>query len=112
MEEQRVIVLSDLIDMPAAAQTLGDRFRVETRVAIWHSDDVLIVPSGALFRAGNEWKTFVYRNGRAHLTLIEAGHSDGRLTEVLKGLQAGNKVLLHPPDTVKDNSQVAERGTK
>jgi len=112
VEEQRVIVLSDLIDMPAAAQTLGDRFRVETRVAIWHSDDVLIVPSGALFRAGNEWKTFVYRNGRACLTLIEAGHSDGRLTEVLKGLQAGNKVLLHPPDTVKDNSQVAERGTK
>ncbi|MBU6326683.1 MAG: HlyD family efflux transporter periplasmic adaptor subunit [Verrucomicrobia bacterium] len=112
VEEQRVIVLSDLIDTPAAAQALGDRYRVETRIAIWHANDVLIVPSGALFRAGNEWKTFVYRNGRACLTLIEAGHSDGRLTEVLKGLQTGDKVLLHPPDTVKDNAQVAERGAK
>ena len=110
VEEQRVHVLSDLVDPPSSAKALGDRFRVEVRVAVWHSDDVLVVPAGALFREGNLWKTFVYQNGSARLTTIEAGHSDGRFTEVLSGLKAGEKVLLHPPDTVKDGAAVIERG--
>lgn len=109
VEEQRVIVLSDLIDPPEAARALGDRYRVEIRVAVWHADDVLAVPSGALFREGNLWKTYIYQNGRARLTEVEAGHSDGRFTEVLSGLKAGDKVLLHPPDTVGDGTRVRER---
>lgn len=109
VEEQRVIVLSDLVEIPEAAKALGDRFRVEARVAIWHGDDVLIVPAGALFREGNAWKTYVYRDGRAALTPIEAGHSDGRFTEVLSGLAAGDEVLLHPPDTVSDGTRVVKR---
>jgi HlyD family secretion protein len=109
VEEQRVIVLSDLINPPDAAKALGDRFRVEVRVAVWHSDDVLTVPAGALFREGNAWKTYVFDGGTARLTTVEAGHTDGRHTEVLSGLQAGDKVLLHPPDVVKDGSAVEER---
>jgi HlyD family secretion protein len=109
VEEQRVIVLSDLIDASQAARALGDRYRVEVRVAVWHADDVLAVPAGALFREGNAWKTYVYQNGRARLTEVEAGHSDGRFTEVLSGLKAGDKVLLHPPDTVGDGTRVRER---
>ncbi len=109
VEEQRVYVLSDLVDPPEAAKALGDRFRVEVRVAVWHSDDVLVVPAGALFREGNEWKTYIYQDGKAVLVDIDAGHSDGRFTEVLSGLQAGDKVLLHPPDTVKDGAAVEER---
>ena len=111
VEEQRVYVLSDLLDPPEAAKALGDRYRVEVRVAVWHSDDVLVVPAGALFREGSVWKTFVYQNGAARLTTIEAGHSDGRFTEVLAGLQPGDRVLLHPPDTVKDGTSVSERGS-
>ncbi|MEI6176666.1 MAG: HlyD family efflux transporter periplasmic adaptor subunit [Verrucomicrobiota bacterium] len=109
VEEQRVIVLSDLVDPPETARALGDRYRVEVRVAIWHADDVLVVQSGALFREDNAWKTFIYQNGKASLTAIEAGHSDGRLTEVLSGLRPGDKVLLHPPDVVKDGSDVREK---
>jgi HlyD family secretion protein len=111
VEEQRVIVLSDLIHAPAAAKTLGDRYRVEVRVAVWHAAEVLVVPSGALFRQGNVWQTFIYQNGRARLTALEAGHSDGHFTEVLSGLKPGDKVLLHPPDTVHDGSTVTERET-
>jgi HlyD family secretion protein len=109
VEEQRVIVLSDLIDPPEAARALGDRYRVEVRVAVWHADDVLAVPAGALFREGNAWKTYIYQNGRARVTTVEAGHSDGRFTEVLSGLKAGDRLLLHPPDTVGDGTRVRER---
>lgn len=110
VEEQRVYVLSDLVDPPEGAKALGDRYRVEVRVAVWHAEEVLTVPAGALFREGNEWKTFVYQDGSARLTTIEAGHSDGRHTEVLSGLKPGDRVLLHPPDTVKDDAAVVERG--
>ena len=93
----------------ASRFALGDRYRVEVRVAVWHADDVLAIPAGALFREGNFWKTYIYQNGRALLTTVEAGHSDGRFTEVLSGLEAGDKLLMHPPDTVGDGSRVRER---
>lgn len=109
VEEQRVIVLSDLVDSPDVAKRLGDRFRVEVRVAIWRADGVLIVPAGALFREGNAWKTYVLRGGRARQTAVSVGHSDGRLTEILSGLQVGDEVLLHPPDTVSDGTRVKKR---
>ena len=106
VEEQRVIVLSDLVDPPDAAKALGDRFRVEVRVAVWHDDDTVLVPAGALFREGNQWKTFVFRDGKAVLTAIQAGRSNGRQTEILTGLTPDEEVLLHPPDTVKDGVAV------
>ena len=109
VEEQRVIVLSDFTDPPAAVKALGDRYRVEVKVAIWHADSVLLIPSGALFREGNFWKTFLFADGKAKRVTVEAGHSDGRMTEVLGGLKQGDMVLLHPPDTVKDGSAVKKR---
>lgn len=112
VEEQRVYVLGDLIDPPDAAKALGDRYRVEVRVAVWHSDDVLAVPAGALFREGSEWKTYLYQDGSAKLVTLQAGHSDGRFTEVISGLKAGDKVLLHPPDNVQDGSSVVERSDR
>ena len=109
VEEQRVIVLCDLIAPPPAAKTLGDRFRVEVRVAVWHSDEVLVVPAGAMFREGNLWKTYTLRDGVAKLTSLKVGNSDGRSTEVLSGLEAGDEVLMHPPDNVSDGSRVIKR---
>lgn len=111
VEEQRVLVRSDLINPPAAAQALGDRYRVEVRIAIWQSDQVTLIPAGALFREGSEWKTFLFQNGKATTVPVEIGHTDGRMSEVLKGLKAGDQVLLHPPDTVKNGSEVKQRET-
>jgi HlyD family secretion protein len=109
VEEQRVIVLSDLTQAPEAAKALGDRYRVEVSVATWHVNDALIVPAGALFREGNAWKSYLFHNGTAKLTTVDAQHSDGRFTEIVSGLKVGDEVLLHPPDTVKDGSKITQR---
>lgn len=111
VEEQRVLVLSDFSTQTPALKALGDRFRVEVRVAVWHSDDTLLVPSGALFREGSEWKTFLHDKDKkkAKAITVKAGHTDGRLTEVIDGLKAGDEVLMHPPDNVKDGTQVVKR---
>ncbi len=109
VEEQRVIVLCDLVQPMRDDPLLGDRYRVEVRIAVWHNDDVVIAPAGALFRRGNQWHAFVLTDGRAHLARIEAGRSDGRSTEILSGLKPGDRVLLHPPDVVDDGSRVVQR---
>ncbi len=109
VEEQRVLVLIDLLDLPASAKMLGDRFRVEVRVAVWHSDEMLVAPSGALFREGNDWKVYRYDGGNAVAVKVEAGQSDGQFTQVLSGLNDGDEVLVHPPDTITDGASVKRR---
>ena len=109
VEEQRVLVLIDLIDPPEQARALGDRFRVEVRVAVWHADEVLAIPAGALFRKGKVWHTYVYQDGRALLRRVEVGQSDGSFGEVLGGIAEGERVLLHPPDVVRNRSAVKPR---
>lgn len=111
VEEQRVLVLIDLLGAPPELKALGDRFRVEVQVAVWHSDDTLLVPSGALFREGSEWRSFVLDEGKARAVTVRAGRTDGRFTQVLEGLRAGDEVLVHPPDTVEDGSAVVRRTT-
>lgn len=108
VEEQRVIVLCDL-DRTESASPLGDRYRVEVRIAVWQDKDVLLVPGGALFREGGDWLAFLLRDGRAVKTTVQLGHSDGRLSQVLGGLKAGDSVLMHPPDNVKDGAEVVRR---
>ncbi len=110
VEEQRVLVLCDLTNPPPAAKLLGDRFRVEVRIAVWEDTDALLIPAGALFREGTEWKTFVLNKDQAHAVKLQTGRTDGRMTQVLDGITAGTEVLLHPPDTVKDGVQVKRRG--
>ena len=109
VEEQRVLVLIDLLDLPASAKMLGDRFRVEVRVAVWNSDEALVAPSGALFREGNDWKVYRYNGGKAVAVKVEAGQSDGQFTQVLSGLNDGDELLVHPPDTITDGASVKRR---
>jgi HlyD family secretion protein len=111
VEEQRVIVVIDLETTSEEAKALGDRYRVEVRVAVWHEDHVLLVPAGGLFREGSEWKTFLFERGKARKATVETGRTNGQWTQVLGGLKEGDKVLMHPPDSVKDGTTVQERQT-
>ncbi|MGC1479901.1 MAG: HlyD family efflux transporter periplasmic adaptor subunit [Chthoniobacterales bacterium] len=107
VEEQRVKVRADFGALPEGV--FGDRYRVEARITTWSDEDVLKVPVGALFRRGNEWMTFVIDGGEAVETPVEIGHNDGIDAEVLSGLEAGTRVILHPPDSVADGARVQLR---
>lgn len=107
VEEQRVKVRVNFANLPEGR--LGDRYRVEARIVTWSSPDVLQIPAGALFRRGNQWMSFVVENGRAKMTRVMVGHSDGVSSEVLEGLEKGQEVVLHPPDTVRDGTKIRPR---
>ncbi len=106
VEEQRVNVVADIVTPIAERATLGDNFRVEARVVVWETASTLKVPVSALFRRGSESAAYVVRDGRAVLVPVEAGRSSGREVQVLKGLSAGDEVILYPGDRVSDGQRV------
>ena len=109
VEEQRVNVIIDFVDPGTASQSLGDSYRVEVRIVVWEAPDVLTIPVGSLFRRGNDWAVFVIDAGRARTQLVELGQRNSTEAQVTKGLEAGQPVVLHPPDTLRDGVRVTER---
>jgi HlyD family secretion protein len=109
VEEQRVNVVIDFTDPPELWRRLGHGYRVEPRIVLWESADVLKVPLSALFRQGEQWAVFVDRGGRAQLTEVRIGHENGLEAEVVAGLETGTRVVLHPSDRVSDGVRIRQR---
>jgi hypothetical protein len=103
VEEQRVNIVADLLDKTV---TLGDHYRLDTRIVAWQSADVLKVNSSAVFREGEKWKVFVNENGAARLRDVEVGHQTASETEILSGLSEGETVILHPSNQIADGIKV------
>ena len=122
VEEQRVHVIANFDAPYAERPTLGDGYRVEAEIVIWEKDDVLKVPTGALFResgaaqspstdkpAADLWAVYVVENGLAIKRRIEVGRRNGLEAEVLNGLSDTDLVIVHPSDRIQDKIQVQPR---
>jgi HlyD family secretion protein len=111
IEEQRVRTTIDIAEPPEAWSRLGHDFRVIVHVLTWSAEDVLRVPVGSLFRNGSDWAAYAVKDGRARNTVVKIGHRNAQIAEVVSGLAAGDQVVLHPSDRVRDGSVVAQRET-
>jgi HlyD family secretion protein len=109
IEEQRVNVVIDITEPRENWQRLGHGYRVEPRIVLWEAADVLRVPLSALFRQGDKWAVFVDRDGRAELREVEIGQGNGLEAELRAGLEAGERVVLHPGDRVSQGARLAQR---
>lgn len=109
VEEQRVNVMIDFVDPPEKRRRLGDAYRVEARIVIWSADNVSKVPSGCLFRRGDDWAVFAIENGIAQLRRVTVGRSNALETEITSGLDEGTAVILHPGDKILPGSRVVPR---
>ena len=103
IEEQRVNVIADLT---APSSVLGDGYRVEGRIVVWHSDSVLQVPVSALFRTGDVWSLFVVEAGRARLRQVEVGQRTPTTAEIKSGVDADDEVIVHPANEITDGARV------
>ena len=111
VEEQRVNVVVDFDDPPEARPGLGDGYRVEVRVVLWEGEEVLQVPTGSLFREGDDWAVFAVENGRVVLRQLEIGRQGGLVAEVVEGLEEGDQVILHPGDSIVEGLRVKARSS-
>ncbi|HBH60712.1 MAG TPA: efflux transporter periplasmic adaptor subunit, partial [Nitrospiraceae bacterium] len=112
VEEQRVLVISDIVSPPEEWTQLGDGYRVEASFILWEDDDVLQIPSSALFRTGKSWAVFVIKNKKAQLRTVQTGYRNGLSTNIVSGLSEGEIVISHPDNSIKDGSNVRPRGEK
>lgn len=109
IEEQRVRVTIDFADPPEVWSQLGHDYRVVVHVTTWSAPDVLTVPISALFRKGDQWAVYADDSGRAKTVPVQIGHRNNRTAEVVSGLAAGDRVVLHPSDRIVDGGRIAER---
>ncbi len=109
VEEQRVNVIVDFTGDFAERRSLGDGYRVEVRVVIWESDDVVKVPTSGLFRHGEGWAVWAVQAGEAVLRQVEIGARNGLEAQVLSGLDVGASVVVHPSDAIVEGVAVEQR---
>ena len=110
VEEQRVRVIADITSQREIWRRLGDGYRVEARFVIWEGKDILQIPASALFRQGKDWAAFVVENGRAKIRVLTIGQRAGLIVQALSGIKAGEQVITHPEDKIKDGARVKVRG--
>lgn len=111
VEEQRVnVVLS--IDSPRPAwEALGDGYRVEISILVSEGDERLLAASSAVFRHGDGHAVFRIERGRARLTPVVVGARTSEQVEIISGLSADARVIVHPSDRVHDDVRVASAPT-
>jgi HlyD family secretion protein len=88
---------------------LGDAYRVEARIVIWSAENVLKVPSGCLFRRGDDWAVYAIADGCAQLRRVAVGRNNALETEITSGLDEGAAVILHPGDKIQPGIRVVPR---
>jgi len=109
VEEQRVNVIADFAESVEERAGLGDNYRVEARIVVWEKNDIVVVPTSALFRNDKKWAVFVVVDGQAKLAQVELGQRNANYAEVLDGIDEGDTVIVHPSDKVTDGVKVAPR---
>ncbi len=107
--EQRVKVVLEIKDGREKWERLGHDYHVQVRIVVWRNENTVTVPVAALFRRGDGWAVFRARYGRATLTNVEIGHRNREQAEVIKGLSAGDEVIIYPSDKVIDGVLVDDR---
>jgi HlyD family secretion protein len=103
IEEQRVNVVADLT---GPSSVLGDGYRIEGRIVVWQTEDVLQVPVSALFRRGDSWSLFVVENGIARSRDVEIGQRTPFQAEIKGGLEEGAEVIVHPSNEITDGTRL------
>jgi len=108
VEEQRVLIVSDLTSPAEQWQRVGDGYRVEAHFILWHKDDVLQVPASSLFRYQQGWAVFVVENKHAKRRVVKVGQRNGLIAQILDGVSEGEAVVNHPSDDVEDGRRVTQ----
>jgi HlyD family secretion protein len=109
VEEQRVLVIADIVSPRERWETLGDGYRLEATFLLWEGEDVLQAPTGALFRHGEGWATFTAKKGRAKLRPVAVGARSGQSAQILSGLSVGESVIVHPSEEIRDGVRIRVR---
>lgn len=104
VEEQRVRVIIDFD--PGPPPGIGDGWRVNASIVTLDEDAATVVPSGALIRRGSVWRVYTVSEGRARTRPVEIAARNARFAWIRSGLSAGERVVVHPPESLAEGVRV------
>lgn len=106
VEEQRVKVIADISSPAEQWLRLGDAYAVTSKFILWQAEQILQIPTSALFRVGADSSVFIVLNDEAKQQKVKVGKHGGMRVEILNGLEAGDIVITHPDKNISDGSPV------
>lgn len=109
VEEQRVLIICDFTSPEADWQRLGDGYRVEAELVLWHQEAVLQVPSSAVFRYQDGWAVFTVEDQQAQRQPVALGKRNGLASEILSGVTETAVIINYPSDLIEDGTVVKIR---
>ena len=109
VEEQRVLFINDITSPVELWNRLGDGYRLEAEFILRQDNNVLQVPTSALFRYHAGWALYTVDSGRARLREVKSGQRSGFTTEILSGVGENTVIIIHPGDAVEDGGRVRAR---
>ncbi|EQA43711.1 HlyD family secretion protein [Leptospira broomii serovar Hurstbridge str. 5399] len=98
VEEQRVRVIIDFASPPE----MGDSFKIKAKIISFRKENVLILPSAALFRDGEDWAVFQVLKRKAKKVHVQIGARSGKSSLLLSGLKDGDEVILYPNEEIRE----------
>lgn len=104
VEEQRVNIIGEFLEDHAP---LGAGYRIEAGIVVWEEDDVLTVPTSAIFQRQRDWQVFVIENDTVALRTLKLGQRGRDYAQVLDGLSEGDRVILYPSDLIESGVEVS-----
>ncbi len=72
--------------------------------------DVVLIPNSAIVQRSGKSVAFVMADGKAQQRELQLGVSDGRLTQVLDGLEPGDQLIVAGQETLNDGDNVRAGG--
>ncbi|MFO7946183.1 MAG: efflux RND transporter periplasmic adaptor subunit [Armatimonadota bacterium] len=95
------------IHVPQAAEILRPGMEVDIETEAQIKQRALLVPADAVIEEPEGTFVYVVESGRAHKREIETGFSSYTETEVTKGLQQGDEVVVSGKDDLEDGIRVS-----
>ena len=105
--QRRDTVIDVIVDVLDTNTRLKPGYSTNVKIITDRREGVMVMPYGAL--AQNEQGediVYVYKHGRVHKRKIVTGTELELETEIIQGLEKGEKVILNPSPTVKDGLRV------
>lgn len=104
VEEQRVNVIGEFLESP---EPLGAGYRIEAGIVVWEEDNVLTVPTSAIFQRTSNWQAFAVEDGKVVLRSLRLGERGREYAQVLEGLAEGDTIILYPSDLIEEGVEVS-----
>lgn len=94
------------IDVDNPTGTLFTGSYAEVHMKLPEQSSTYLIPDNTLIFRSEGLQVAVVKDGKTVLVPVTAGHDLGNTTEIVAGLNAGDQVIVNPPDSIVDGQEV------